>query len=179
MIDLLAAAALTPWAHPLVFRPLPGWRTGSSGNISSLYGPSSVRAPKASSAWIARNVRYRDKATEDPPNKTLQDLPSRGVIVWAVIFQSNYTPHKPIRLDLTQARHLPCCEGAYVAGGVDELTGSGPRRAYSVIVRVFFGSRPTRARRAEAQRALRRWSYRHSVSDAGCSVGSQYARETC
>jgi hypothetical protein len=156
MIELFAAAALTPWTHPLAFRPLPGWRTGASGNVPSLYGPSLVRAPKASSAWIARNVRYRDRATDDPPNKTLQDLPSRGVIVWAVIFQSSYTPHKPIRLDLSKARHLPCCEAASVAAGVYELTGSGPRRAYSVIVRVFFGSRPTRARRAEAQRALGR-----------------------
>ena len=78
------------------------------------------------------------------------------MIVWAVIFQSDYTPQKPVRLDLSKARYFPCCEGAYVAGGVYELTGSGPRRAYSVIVRVFFGSRPTRARRAEAQRALGR-----------------------
>jgi hypothetical protein len=156
MIELLAAAALYPWAHPLAFRPLTGWRRGASGNVDSLYGPSPVRAPKASSAWIARNVRYRDKATADPPNKTLENLPSRGVIVWAVIYQTDYTPQKPVRLDLSRARRLPCCEGAYVAGGVYELTGSGPRRAYSVIVRVFFGSRPTSARRTEAQRALDR-----------------------
>jgi len=105
---------------------------------------------------MARNVRYRDKATADPPNKTLEHLPARGVIVWAVIFQSDYTPQKPIGLDLSRARRLPCCEAAYVAGGVYELAGSGPRRAYSVIVRVFFGSRPTNARRNEAQRALER-----------------------
>jgi hypothetical protein len=78
------------------------------------------------------------------------------VIVWAVIFQSNYTPRKRVRLDLRRARHLPCCEGAYVVGGADELTGAGPLRAYSVIVRVFFGSRPTKARRTGAQRALDR-----------------------
>jgi hypothetical protein len=156
MIELLAAAALSPWAHPLAFRPLAGWRAGASGNVPSLYGPSPVREPKASSAWIARNVRYRDKATDDPPNTTLEHFPPRGVIVWAVIFQSAYTPQKPVKLDLSKARHLPCCEGAHVAGGVYSLTGSGPRRAYSVIVRVFFGSRATRARRAEAQRALGR-----------------------
>lgn len=156
MIEVFAAAALSPWAHPLAFRPLPGWRTGASGNVSSLYGPGPGRAPKASSAWIARNVRYRDKATADPPNKTLEHMPARGVIVWAVIFQSDRTPQKPIRLDLKKARHLPCCEAAYVAGGVYELTGSGPRRAYSVIVRVFFGSRLTHVRRTEAQHALDR-----------------------
>jgi hypothetical protein len=78
------------------------------------------------------------------------------VIVWAVIFQSDYTPQKRLRLDLSKARRLSCCERAYVAGGVYELTGSGSRRAYSVIVRVFFGSRPTKARRTEAQRALDR-----------------------
>jgi hypothetical protein len=154
MIELLAAAALAPWSHPLAFRPLPGWRTGASGNVPSLYGPSPVRAPKASSAWIARNVRYHDKATADPPNKTLASLPSTGVIVWAVIFQSDYTPRRPIKLDLSKARRFDCCEGADVLGGEYELTGSGPRRAYSVIVRVFFGSRPTSALRAEAQHAL-------------------------
>jgi hypothetical protein len=84
---------------------------------------------------VARNLRYRDKATADPPNKTLEHLPARGVIVWAVIFQSDYTPQKPIRLDLSKARRLPRREGAYVAGGLHELTGSGPRRAHSVIVR--------------------------------------------
>jgi hypothetical protein len=156
VIELLAAAAFSPWAHPLAFRPLPGWRTGASGNVPSLDGPSPVRAPKSSSAWIARNVRYRDKPTADPPNKTLEHLPPRGVIVWAVIFQSNSTPQQPVKLDMSKAKHLPCCEGAYVAGGVDELTGAGPHRAYSVIVRVFFGSRPTKARRTGAQRALDR-----------------------
>ena len=57
---------------------------------------------------------------------------------------------------MSKASRFPCCEGAYVGGGVYELTGSGPRRAYSIIVRVFFGSRPTSARRTEAQRALDR-----------------------
>ena len=85
MIEMLAAAALAPWAHPLRFAPLAGWRTGASGNVPSLYGPAPVRAPLESSAWIAKNVRYRDRATEDPPNRTLAQLPRRGVIVWAVI----------------------------------------------------------------------------------------------
>ena len=154
MIELLAAAALSPWAYPLAFRPLPGWRTGASGNVPSLYGPSPAEAPTASSAWIASNVRYRDKAAADPPNRTLAHLRGTGVIVWAVIFQTDFVPPKPIILDLNKARRLPCCEGAHVVGGVWELTGSGPRRAYSIIVRVFFGSRPTSARRAAAQRAL-------------------------
>jgi hypothetical protein len=39
--------------------------------------------------------------------------------------------------------------------GPDRLDPIG-RRAYSVIVRVFFGSRPPNARRTEAQRALDR-----------------------
>jgi hypothetical protein len=154
VIELLAAAALSSWAHPLAFRPLPGWQTGASGNVPSLYGPSPPRVPKESSAWIAMNVRYRDEATADPPNKTLARLPSTGVIVWAVIFQSDYTPETPIKLDLSKAKRFDCCEGAYIAGGLYELTGSGPRRAYSIIVRVFFGLRPTSARRTTAQHAL-------------------------
>jgi hypothetical protein len=39
---------------------------------------------------------------------------------------------------------------------VEELTGDGPGRAYAVIVRIYFGSPPIRARRAEAHRALER-----------------------
>jgi hypothetical protein len=156
MVELLAAAALSPWAHPLAFRTLPGRHTGASGTVPSLYGPARSHAPRASSAWIATNVRYRNRAIDDPPNETLRHLPPRGVIVWAVIFESDRTPQKRVRLDLSDARHLPCCEGTGVAGGVYDLTGSGPRRAYSVIVRVFFGSRPTSAARAAAQRALLR-----------------------
>ena len=156
MIELLAAAAVAPWAHPLAFPPLPGWRTGASGNVPSLYGPSPVRAPKESTAWIARNVRYRDSATEDPPNQTLAHLPSSGVIVWAVIFQGQMTEQKPISLNLGRAKHFVCCEGAYVAGGEYELDGFGPGRAFTVYVRIYFGSRPTVASRAEAQHALSR-----------------------
>ncbi len=43
-----------------------------------------------------------------------------------------------------------------LAGGDYDLTGFGPDDAYSAIVRIYFGSRPTRALRAEAQRALDR-----------------------
>lgn len=155
MVELLVAAAVAPWAHPLAFKPLAGWHTRASGNVPSLYGPSPLRAPKESSAWLAtKNVRYRDEPTADPPNKTLTNLPRAGVIVWAAIFQGQMREQKPIRLDLDRARRFDCCEGPYVAGGMYELTGYGPRRSYTVYVRVYFGSRPTVARRAAAQRAL-------------------------
>jgi len=154
MIEMLAAAALAPWAHPLRFAPLAGWRTGASGNVPSLYGPAPVRAPLESSAWIAKNVRYRDRATEDPPNRTLAQLPRRGVIVWAVIFQGELLEHAPIKLDLKRAKYFPCCEGERVAGGVYSLHGFGPRRKYNVYVRIYFGARPRASTLAEAQRAL-------------------------
>lgn len=129
MLGLLAAIAVAPWAHPLAFRPLTGWHTGASGNVDSRYDNSSLRTPKESTAWIARNVRYRSSATADPPNKTLSHLPRNGLIVWAVIYQGRPRGQKPIRLDLRRARHLPCCEGERVAGGVSELTGAGPHQA--------------------------------------------------
>ena len=153
MIELLTAFAL--WSRPLSFLPLPGWHTDASGTLPSEYGPVSVRAPRESTAWIATsNVRYRDRATADPPNTTLAHLPRDGVVVWAVIFESRRTRQKPIRLDLRLARRFDCCEGAFVAGGEYELNGAGPEGAYSVIVRVYFGSRPTRALRAQTQHAL-------------------------
>ncbi len=155
MTQVLAALALAPWAHPLAFQPLSGWRTGASGNVNSRHVVPSKRvpAPKESAAWIARNVRYSDRATADPPNTTLMHLPRNGVIVWAVIVQSRFA-QGPIRLDLAKAKRFDCCEGAYVAGGEYELSGLGPRDAYSVIVRIYFGSRPTAALRGDAQRAL-------------------------
>lgn len=157
MIAFLLALTVAPWAHPLSFRPVPGWQTGTSGNTRSVYvgHGSRATAPLESAAWIAKNVRYRDDATADPPNKTLAHLPSNGLIVWAVIYSPAENGQKPIRLDLGRARHLRCCDGPVsVAGGDYELTGYGPNRAYSVIVRIYFGSRPTRGLRAQAQRAL-------------------------
>ena len=151
MAAFLAALALAPWAHPLAFAPLPGWQTGMSGTHLAY-----VKTMLESSAWIARNVRYRDYAAADPPNKTLAHLPRTGVIVWAVISTSAENGAKPIQLELNEAKRFACCEGAYVAGGEYELTGSGPGRGYYVIVRIYFGQRPTAALRAEAQRALDR-----------------------
>ena len=98
-----------------------------------------------------------DRAAADPPTETLADLPAAGIVVWAVIYspvESN-PPPRPIRLDLSKARHLECCDGPVsVAGGDDELTGYGPGRAYSVIVRIYFGAPPTRSLRTQAQRAV-------------------------
>jgi hypothetical protein len=109
-----------------------------------------------STAWAAFGVRYRDDATADPPNRTLQHLPRQAVIVWAVIYSPPATGDRPIRLLLRAARHLPCCEAARIAGGEYELTGTGPGHAYSVIVRIYFGAPPTQVMRAQAQRALNR-----------------------
>jgi len=149
MVAYLAALVLAPWLHPLAFRPLPGWQTGTSGTHSAY-----VRGVVESSAWIARNVRYRDDATADPPSKTPAHLPRSGVIVWAGISNSAENGANPIQLDLSKAKHFDCCDGAYFASGEYELTGSGPAGSYGVIVRIYFGSRPTSTLRAEAQRAL-------------------------
>lgn len=155
MLELVAAAALAPWAQPLRFRPLAGWQTGISGTVHSSYGPvPGVASPKASIAWTAKGVRFRDRPTADPPTKTLAHLPPSGILVSAVIYQSGSKTQRPIELRLVRARRFPCCDGTYVAGGEYGLSGAGPRGAYSVIVRVYFGSRPTRPMRAQAQRAF-------------------------
>jgi hypothetical protein len=155
IVAFLLAVAVAPWAHALGFQPLPGWRAGASGTTGSAYvAPNTKTAvPLESTAWIAKNVHYIDDATADPPNATLARLPANGVIIWAVIF-SPANSRTSLHLDLRTARHLACCEGEYVAGGNYELSGYGPKRAYSVIVRVYFGSRPTKATLAQAQRAL-------------------------
>jgi hypothetical protein len=156
MIELVAAAALAPWAQPLRFRPLSGWQRGASGTLNSSYGSvPGIDSPKESTAWTARGVRYRDRPTADPPVATLARLPRQGVVVFAVIYQSAQRARR-IALRLDRAKRYPCCDGTYVAGGEYALAGAGPAAAYSVIVRVYFGSPPTRALRAQAQRALER-----------------------
>ena len=156
MIELVAAAALAPWAQPLRFRPLSGWQRGASGTLNSSYGSvPGIDSPKESTAWTARGVRYRDRPTADPPVATLARLPRQGVVVFAVIYQSAQRARR-IALRLDRAKRYPCCDGTYVAGGEYALAGAGPAAAYSVIVRVYFGSPPTRALRVQAQRALER-----------------------
>jgi len=156
VIELAVALAAAPWTHPLRFGALPGWRTGRSGDTRSAYVGSRTRAtvPLESTAWAAKGVRYRDDPTADPPNRTLRRLPRGAVVVWAVVYEPAATDERPLRLDLRRARRLACCEGERVAGGEWELAGTGPARAYSAIVRIYFGSPPTRAMQAQAQRAL-------------------------
>ncbi len=105
---------------------------------------------------MARGVRYRDGPTADPPEATLSELPRRGIVVFAVVYQSLPNRERRIALRLADARRYPCCDGTYVAGGAYALTGTGPAAAYSVIVRVYFGSPPTPSMRAQAQRAIDR-----------------------
>ena len=158
MVEVVAAvAALVPWAQPVRFRPLRGWQRGSGGTFTSSYGrPRDVASPKESTAWIVKGVRYRDARRADPPDATLSRLPREGIVVFAVIYQAERTVEGRIVLRLDRAKRFPCCDGTYVAGGEYGLTGAGRGGAYSVIVRVYFGSRPTRSMLGQAQRALER-----------------------
>jgi hypothetical protein len=155
MVELLAALALAPWAQPVRFRPLPAWENGASGTFQSSYGPvPGVTEPEESTAWIARGARYRDRKTADPPDATLSQLPPEGIVIFATVYESAGHSGRPIELRLGRARRYACCDGTYVAGGEYALAGAGPAAAYSVIVRVYFGSPPTPSMRIRAQRAL-------------------------
>lgn len=155
MIEAIAALALAPWAQPLRFRPFPGWRTGANGTFTSSYGPGPDNAsPKESTAWMVRGTRYRDRPTADPPDATLSQLPRGAIVVFAVIYQSAQNTEKRIVLHFDRARRYHCCDGTAVAGSEYALAGAGPAGAYSVNVRVYFGSPATRSTRAAAQRAL-------------------------
>ena len=155
MVEIVAALAIAPWSQPLRFLPMPGWRTGTNGTFDSSYGPvPRVASPKESTAWTARGVRYRDRRTADPPDATLSRLPRGAILVFATIYESGQSAGRRVQLRLDRARRFPCCDGTYVAGGEYALSGLGPGAAYSVIVRIYFGSRPTRSMRTQAQRAL-------------------------
>jgi hypothetical protein len=150
MVALLAAVALAPWAQPPRFRPLAGWTHGASGTFPSSHGPKG----KESVAWAARGVRYRDRRTADPPTATLSRFPRGGIVVFAAVFEPPQRAERPIALQLDRATRYPCCDGTHVAGGEYGLTGAGRGGAYSVVVRVYFASPPTREMRREAQQAL-------------------------
>ena len=155
MVELVAALAVAPWAQPLRFRPLSGWQRGANGTFNSSYGAvEGIAPPKESTAWMVNGVRFRDRQTADPPDETLSRLPRRGIVVFAVIYQAAQTAQERIVLRMDRARRYPCCDGTHVAGGEYGLAGAGPGFAYSVIVRVYFGSPPTRAMREQAQHAL-------------------------
>jgi hypothetical protein len=157
VVSLLLALVLAPWTHPLAFPATPGWTTGASGNtrLICVTHNQCTRGLLESAAWIARGVRYRGPATADPPNKTLAALPRRAVIVWAVIEKAASRKQPRIQLDLSKAKRYACCDAARIPAEY-ELTGSGPDHAYSVIVRIYCGSKPNAAIRAMAQHALRR-----------------------
>lgn len=155
MLELVAAMAIAPWAQPLRFRPLSGWHAGASGTFDSSYGPAShIASPKESTAWMTRGVRYRDRRTADPPNATMSHLPPRAILVFAVVYESGRATGNKIQLRIARATRYRCCDGTYVAGGEYAMAGLGPEAAYTVIVRVYFGSPPTRSMRAQAQAAL-------------------------
>src|SRR5262245_28616308 len=118
MVELVAALAIAPWTQPVRFRPLPGWQSGVSGTLASSYGPvPGVRSPKASPAWTATGVRYRDQPTADPPNATLSKLPRGGIVVFAAVYESAGGKGRHISLHFGRSHRFPCCDGTYVAGG--------------------------------------------------------------
>jgi len=154
MLAAVAAALAIPWLTPVSLGlHAPGWFVGQSGTRRQSFLPRTY-----SVAWVA-NVRCRDCATSNPPNATLRSLPRRGIIVRASIQPPDPTgwPPKGRRLSpsysLREAYRFPCCEAVRI-GGAWELYGFGPKHAYSVIVDVYWGSTPTKAMRAAAQRAI-------------------------
>ena len=157
MVAAVIAALAIPWAAPVsVADPGPGWHAGRSGTVETTVAGSRV---SRSTAWAA-NFRYRDRATADPPNETLRHIGRGGVVVWISIQPPSRWPPDGRRtsrhLSLADAYRFRCCEGAEVPGGEWEVYGWGARRAYSVLVRVYFGSAPTPEMKAQAQRVLDR-----------------------
>jgi hypothetical protein len=153
------AAVAVPWLTPLRFASHPtGWKAGASGTYSLTIGPAHQKYP-VSVAWTS-NVPCRDCDHSNPPSATLHRLGSGGVVVWASIQIADPTGWPPAgrplspHYSLTDASHFLCCDGEPVAGGAWELYGFGPRKAYGVLVRVYWGSTPTASMKADAQRAL-------------------------
>jgi hypothetical protein len=135
-------------------QPAVGWYVGSSGTVTTAV---MGRPTPTSTAWAA-NVRYRDSATADPPRRTLARIPRKGIVVWASIQPPLMWPPDGRRtsrhLAIADAYRFQCCDGGDVVVSEWELYGWGPRHRYSVLVRIYFGSTPTKTMKAQAQRTL-------------------------
>jgi hypothetical protein len=153
-VALLMATALAPWLQPVVFRPDPGWQTGSTGTITHPIETASGHTKVwRSFAWISEHVAYRHNTDDQPSASMLANLPATAVIVWAEI-SSPVSPATPQFQD-TLSRAIPISSGkATVAGGIYQLTGAGLNHTYSVVLRVYFGSRSTGAVGKEARHAM-------------------------
>src|SRR5919198_5875321 len=96
---VVTAAAAVPWVAPLSFGlHRQGWHVGHSGTVYTTVGPRHDRIPM-STAWAA-NVPYRDRATSDPPNRTLRHFSSSAVVVWASIQPPRGWPPSQRRLSV-------------------------------------------------------------------------------
>ena len=118
MAAAVVVALTIPWLTPLSFSlHAQGWHVGRSGTVYTTVGH--ARRPVAT-AWAA-NIRYRDRATSDPPNGTLQHLPSNGIVVWASIQPPTAWPPDHRRVSahylLADAYRFACCEAAALRGG--------------------------------------------------------------
>jgi hypothetical protein len=159
MLATAIVALAIPWLTPVWFAsPGPAWHTGHTGTLSEKVGNAHTPTPVAT-AWAA-TVRCSDCGKSDPPNKTLKRLPSHGVIVTASIRAPGQQLWPPVGRRLTAnyavsgAYRFPCCEAVGI-GGISEMYGYGPGRAYAVLVRVYWGSPPDKSMRLAAQRAIR------------------------
>ena len=158
---MVATVPPPPWSAPLRFASAPGWHVGTSGTVHSIRLSDGTRVQlkwPLSASWTASSgVAYVNGAADDPPNATLAHLRRGQVIVYAVIQRGTNFGSAPVRLDLRRARHLACCEGATPPYPYDwELAGPVRGRRYDLIVRAYFGSRPTPKLVAKAQSALAR-----------------------
>lgn len=141
------------------FHGLPGWRTGRSGTVREARNGDGKRIRLAypeSTAWMS-NVRYRDAATTDPPQRTVYRMPRDGVVVWAAITPALAADTRQ-RLDLRLAgfRRGLCCDGTPPPYTREwDTAGRVASGRYDVIVRIYFGSRPTQRMLRQARNALR------------------------
>lgn len=158
MLAAVAVALVVPWVTPVSLGlHAAGWYVGRGGTFYESVGRTHTRTP-FSTAWAA-NVRCSDCRRSNPPNATLHHFPRRGIIVRVSIQPPDPTGWPPpgrrlsATYSLADAYHFPCCESVGI-GGSWELYGFGPSRSYSVVVDVYWGSRPTKAMEAAAQRAI-------------------------
>lgn len=138
--------------EPAVFRPAPGWHTGTSG-------PAEVDPDSEGTFTWAATIPYLDPPNALPMQRTLDALPPDGIVIFVSLLRSHHWqngfPALRLPYDLGEAERGPF-EGVPGDRATYRITARAPG-GYDLMLWLFFGRpEPTREQLARAEAQLQR-----------------------
>jgi hypothetical protein len=141
--------------EPATFSPAEGWDTGTSGPADA--------QPEGQQTWtFASTVRYLDEPVQFPPTRTLDQLPTDGIIIDVTLFGPDRhgarEAQAPFRMD--QATRSDSWEGMPPDLPLFSIAGGVPGQSYDVDISVLFGRpHPSEGQLAAADAELARLNF--------------------